>query len=150
MRISNNNLDVFKLLRKEITKSNCLKRKYVAAIVAECGGLLSLGTNRTVEGVKPCEKCNRLDIPNNTLYVGCKSIHAEQMAIIRIGKYFCNNGVLYLYGINNDGSTIHDIQPCTTCKKLIIESGIKKVIAASNDVLIEYDIKQFMDDLNKK
>lgn len=61
----------------------------------------------------------RLGIPSGTRHELCYAIHAEQNAIIQAAKL----------GISIEGATIYCThQPCVICAKMIVNSGISKVV----------------------
>ncbi len=88
------------------------KRRQVGAIIVKSKMIISDGYNGTPEGFENiCEDEN-----NNTKpYV----LHAEANAITKVAK--SNN--------SSEGSTLYvTTSPCVECSKLIIQSGIKKVV----------------------
>ena len=49
----------------------------------------------------------------------CRGLHAEQNAIIQAS----------LHGVKIEGATIYvTVQPCVVCAKMIINSGIKRLV----------------------
>jgi dCMP deaminase len=88
------------------------KRRQVGAIIVKARMIISDGYNGTPEGFENiCE-----DEENRTKpYV----LHAEANAITKVAK--SNN--------SSEGSTLYvTTSPCMECSKLIIQSGIKKVV----------------------
>ena len=65
---------------------------------------------------------NVLELKNNiesgTRYETCRSIHAEQNAIIQAGQDRCKDATMYIWG--------HQMI-CILCKRFIVQSGIKEV-----------------------
>jgi len=105
------------------TWSSCVRRQ-VGAVIVKNKRIMTTGYNGAPAGVKTCvEKgeCLRekLGIPSGTHAETCYAAHAEQNAIIQAAKegISLNDCVLYC---------TH--QPCVVCAKMIINSGIKKVI----------------------
>ena len=82
------------------------------------------------------------NIPSGTRYETCRSIHAEQNAIIQAGQDRCQNATMYIYGHNFI---------CILCKRFIVQAGIKDVYLKKDDnspiehVLVE-DIKKELSD----
>jgi dCMP deaminase len=104
------------------TRSTCVRRQ-VGAIVVKENRILTTGYNGAPSGCKHCEEvgCIRqeLGIPSGQRHELCRALHAEQNAIIQAAKY----------GINIDGACIYvTTQPCVICAKMIINSGIKRMI----------------------
>jgi dCMP deaminase len=88
------------------------KRRQVGAIIVKAKMIISDGYNGTPEGFENiCE-----DEDNKTKpYV----LHAEANAITKVAK--SNN--------SSEGSTLYiTTSPCMECSKLIIQSGIKRVV----------------------
>ena len=88
------------------------KRRQVGAIIVKGRMIISDGYNGTPEGFENiCEDENYKTKP----YV----LHAEANAITKVAK--TNN--------SSDGSTLYvTTSPCMECSKLIIQSGIKRVV----------------------
>ena len=88
------------------------KRKQVGAIIVKDRMIISDGYNGTPEGFENiCEDENNKTKP----YV----LHAEANAITKVAK--SNN--------SSEGSTLYvTTSPCMECAKLIIQSGIRRVV----------------------
>ena len=88
------------------------KRRQVGALVVKNKAIISDGYNGTPSGFENiCEDENGVTKP----YV----LHAEANAITKLAR--SNN--------NSDGATIYiTASPCIECAKLIIQSGIKRVV----------------------
>lgn len=103
--------------------ASCIRRKVGAVIVRE-KRVMTTGYNGAPVGVASCVErgeClrNQLDIPSGTRAEMCYAAHAEQNAIIQAARY----------GIDINGSTLYCThQPCVICAKMIINSGIKRVV----------------------
>ena len=71
----------------------------------------------------------KLNIPRGERYELCRSVHAEQNAIISASRRDTIDSTLYLVGINyKDHTYVENANPCALCKRMIINSGIKEVI----------------------
>ena len=88
------------------------QRRQVGALVVKNGMIISDGYNGTPSGFENiCEDDNGITKP----YV----LHAEANAITKLAR--SSN--------NSDGATIYiTASPCIECAKLIIQSGIKRVV----------------------
>jgi dCMP deaminase len=88
------------------------KRRQVGAIIVKGRMIISDGYNGTPEGFENiCEDENNVTKP----YV----LHAEANAITKVAK--SNN--------SSEASTLYiTMSPCMECAKLIIQSGIKRVV----------------------
>lgn len=103
-------------------RSTCLRRK-VGAVIVKDKRILTSGYNGSPVGCKHCEElgCLRqqLNVPSGERHELCRASHAEQNAIVQAA----------MHGIPINGSTIYvTTQPCVICSKLIINSGIKRVV----------------------
>ncbi|MCQ2789968.1 MAG: dCMP deaminase family protein [bacterium] len=105
------------------TRSNCLRANVGAVIVGEDKKIKATGYNGTPSKVESCAErgeCFRVknNIESGTRYETCRSIHAEQNAIIQAGQDRCQNATMYIWG--------HQMI-CILCKRFIVQSGIKDV-----------------------
>ena len=93
-------------------KNSYCTRRQVGALVVKNNMIISDGYNGTPSGFENvCEDNNGVTKP----YV----LHAEANAITKLAR--SNN--------NSDGATIYiTASPCIECAKLIIQSGIKRVV----------------------
>ena len=102
---------VFINIAKETsTLSHCVRSK-VGAVLVKDGNIISFGYNGTPSGMdNACEK------DGVTL---AHVIHAECNAILKAAKT----------GNSVDSSTLYlTLSPCLDCSKLILQSGIKRVV----------------------
>ena len=116
-----------------LERSTCLRRMYGAIIVLN-DEIISTGYNGAPRGRKNCSdmgRCAReeLNIPSGERYELCRSVHAEANAIISASRRDMLGATLYLVGRDARTHTLlTDAMSCAMCKKLIINSGIKKVV----------------------
>ncbi len=100
--------------------------RQVGAVIAKNKRILTTGYNGASSGIVSCKEkgeCLRrkLNIPSGTQHEICYATHAEQNAIIQAARM----------GISIDGATLYCThQPCTICAKMIINSGIKRIVYA--------------------
>lgn len=111
------------------SRSNCIRAQVGAVIVGEDKKIKATGYNGTPSKVLSCfeiGKCYRIEnnIPSGTRYETCKSIHAEQNAIIQAGQDRCTNATMYIWG--------HDFI-CILCKRFIVQAGIKEIYLKKDD-----------------
>jgi dCMP deaminase len=104
-------------------RSTC-ERHHVGTVIVRDKRILTTGYNGTASGTKDCLALgclrNAMNIPSGQRHEICRAIHAEQNAIIQGGYN----------GININNSTLYCTQsPCVLCAKMIVNSGIKKVVA---------------------
>ena len=112
-----------KIAQTVALRSNCIRAQVGAVIVGEDKKIKATGYNGTPSKVPSCAEkgfCYRIanNIPSGTQYETCRSIHAEQNAIIQAGQDRAKGGTMYMYG--------HDFI-CILCKRFIVQAGIKDV-----------------------
>ena len=80
-----------------------------------------------------------LNIPRGERYEMCRSLHAEQNAIIAASPERMKGAVLYLACIDSkSGELLAGTCSCQMCKRVVINAGISKVIV--RDTPEEYTI----------
>ncbi len=105
--------------------SSCFQEnRQVGAVISKNKRVLTTGYNGASSGIQSCKErgsCLRreLNIPSGTRHELCYATHAEQNAIIQAAKM----------GICIEGATLYCThQPCIICAKMIINSGIKRIV----------------------
>jgi dCMP deaminase len=132
MRIDKSNyyLDIAETVAK---RGTCLRRNY-GAIIVKNDEIISTGYTGSVRGRKNCcdiGTCRRteLNIPSGERYELCRSVHAEQNAIISAPRKDMIGATLYLVGIDAiTGEYVNNAKPCLMCERFIINAGISRVI----------------------
>ncbi len=101
-------------MAQEWAKLSHCKRKQVGAIIVKERMIISDGFNGSPTGFDNC--CEDKEGKTNW-YV----LHAEANAILKVASstQSCNNSTLYI-----------TLSPCKDCSKLILQSGIKRVVYA--------------------
>ena len=67
-------------------------------------------------------------MPSGKGYEKCRSVHSEQNAIISASRNEMLSATMYLVGINKrNGEYVNDNEPCSYCKRMIINAGIKDI-----------------------
>lgn len=117
-------------------RSTCLKRHYGAVIVKN-DEIIATGYNGAPRGRENCcdiGSCLRIKmgIPSGQRYEICRSVHAEMNAIISASRKDMKGSTLYLVGVEPDGSFTKNAEPCSMCKRNIINAGIKNVIVRAD------------------
>ncbi len=115
-----------------LERGTCLRRNF-GAIIVKNDEIISTGYVGSPRGRKNCcdlKYCTRekLQIPRGERYELCRSVHAEQNAIISASRKDMIDSTMYLVGKNPDGSYVANARPCALCKRMIINAGIKEVI----------------------
>lgn len=116
-----------------LERSTCIRRMFGAVIVNN-DEIIATGFNGAPRGRENCcdlKYCLRekLNIPRGERYEMCRSVHAEQNAIISASRRDLIGATLYLVGKEySNGEYVSNSSPCMLCKKMIINSGIEKII----------------------
>ena len=119
-------------------RSTCLRRQ-VGAVIVRDKRILATGYNGAPRGLAHCSEtgCLReeMGVPSGEKQELCRGLHAEQNAIIQAA----------LSGVSIESAQIYSVtQPCVTCAKMIINSGIKRVVFEDSypDLLAEQMLKE--------
>ena len=106
---------VFINIAKEVsTLSYCVRAK-VGCVIVKDGNIISFGYNGTPSGMDNC--CE--ESIDSKLVTKFEVLHAESNSILKAAKT----------GFSTEGATMYcTLSPCRDCSKLILQSGIKKVV----------------------
>lgn len=142
-----NKLEYFLSIAEVVgTQSTC--RKKVGAIIVDPKSkyIISTGYCGAPAGVDSCIQCGgcmrqRMNLPSGSDYTQCRSIHAEQNAILQAGVKNTEGCYLYLVG-----------QPfiCDLCKRFIIQAKIAKVYYRENreSKIMVLDLESLITEMN--
>lgn len=133
------------------SRATCLRKKWGSVIVNN-DQIVSTGYNGAPRGrinccdLGYCMKKKLLPDERHGGYDACRSVHSEQNAIISASRRDMIGGTLYLVGYRTEN---HDYEegasPCLMCRKLIINSGIEKVIVRkSKNEFIEFNVDDWI------
>ena len=131
-----------------LERATCLRRVY-GAIIVKHDEIISTGYNGAPRGRANCcdlGVCRReqLGIPRGQRYELCRSVHAEQNAIIAAPRNEMIGATLYLAMCNSKtGALVPDASPCNMCRRMIINAGIERVIIRNTET--EYTIHDVKD-----
>ena len=129
-------------------RSNCVRAQVGAIIVGEDKKIKATGYNGVPSKVVSCYElgsCYRINnnIPSGTRYETCRSIHAEQNAIIQAGQDRAMGATMYIWG--------HDFI-CILCKRFIVQAGIKTVYLQKdeNSTMKHIEVEQIVQELSEQ
>lgn len=119
--------EYFMEIAKVVAKRSTCKRAAVGAVIVKDKRILTTGYAGAPKGMPHC-----LDVgcliksivkENGKTEEHClRTVHAEMNAIIQAA----------LHGVSTDGATIYTTHlPCYNCAKVIINAGIKRIVADS-------------------
>ena len=112
------------------SRSSCLTRQ-IGAILVQGKQIISTGYNGTPKGIKNCNeggcvRCgNRMKglVASGESLDKCSCCHAEENAIVQAA----------LHGIRTEDTTLYTtFVPCTTCAKMAINAGVKRIVASED------------------
>ena len=149
-RIDKNNY-YLDLAEAALERSTCLRRKFGAVIVKD-DEIVSTGYNGAPRGRKNCSDLGRcireeMKIPRGERYELCRSVHAEQNAIISAPRKSMIGATLYITGVETKtGKYVENGMPCSLCKRFIINSGITKIVHRDTKTKYrEIDVQDLID-----
>jgi len=109
------------IARLVASRSTCLRRQ-VGAVIVKDRRILTTGYNGAPKNLAHCGEVGclreKMNIASGTCQELCRGLHAEQNAILQAA----------MHGISIQNSVLYCTnQPCITCAKMIINSGIVKI-----------------------
>jgi|GEM_PF-174127 len=116
-------------------RSTCMSSQFGCIIVRD-DQIISTGYNGAPRGTKDCMELGnclrrKLNVASGTQYELCRSVHAEQNAIINAARAGVSllNGKIFLFGrkVLAGEEQLIKSYPCFICKKMILNSGIAEV-----------------------
>lgn len=115
-------------------RSTCLRKQY-GCIIVKNDEIISTGYSGAPRGRENCidiGRCTKKEIYPDIHHGGhdaCRSVHAEQNAIISAARKDMLESTMYLVGKRIDTKKYEEgAMSCQTCRKLIINAGIEEVI----------------------
>lgn len=127
------------IAREVARRSTCFRRS-IGAIIVRDDQIISTGyvgaPRKTRDSVEHgfCLR-DRLNIPHGQRYELCRSVHAEQNAIINAARAGVSllGGNMYIFGSAADTSAPINAFPCFICKKMLVNAGLNRVICSTSD-----------------
>ena len=133
-----------------LERGTCLRRNY-GAIIVKNDQIISTGYVGAPRGRQNCIDmgvCVRenLKVPRGERYELCRSVHAEQNAIIHASRNDMLGSILYLVGKDvKTGNYVENASACSMCKRMIINAGIEKVVIRnSKEHFTVIDVKDWI------
>ena len=133
-------------------RATCLRRMF-GAIIVKNDTIISTGYNGAPRGRKNCSDLgycmrDKLNIPRGERYEMCRSVHAEQNAIIAAPREQMLGATLYMACVSPEtGEVVSGMNSCMMCKRVILNAGISRVIV--RDTPTEFrviDTQEWIDD----
>ena len=111
----------------------------VGSCIVKNGNIVAMGANRAIPDLCKIKGCLRVELYGDFSKLhrnpeDCRAIHSEVDAIGKAAK--C--------GVSTEGATIYVTRyPCEACARLIIASGIKRVVFGRNQPVSELTRQMF-------
>jgi len=124
-------------------RSTCLRRKF-GAIIVQNDSIVSTGYNGAPRGRANCSDLgycmrDKLNIPRGERYELCRSVHAENNAVISAARHETIGATIYMACTDaKTGELMAGTTSCAMCKRVVINAGIKQVIV--RDTATEYTV----------
>ncbi|NIO48668.1 MAG: hypothetical protein GTN73_04405 [Candidatus Aminicenantes bacterium] len=127
-------------IAEEVGRRSTCFRRAIGAIIIRDDQIISTGyvgaPRKTKDSFEHgfCLR-DRLKIPHGQRYELCRSVHAEQNAIINAARAGVSllGGDIYIYGSVFGKDKPIDAFPCYICKKMIINAGLNRIISSTSD-----------------
>jgi len=119
--------EYFMRIASEVARRTTCLRREIGSVVVRDKRILATGYNGAPSGLRHCAEigCLReeLNVPSGERHELCRALHAEMNALLQGARH----------GIGMEGGTLYSTHvPCSLCCKMIINSGIVRVVAAED------------------
>ena len=135
-------------------QGTCCRRNYGAVIVDKNNKTVSTGYTGNPAGTKHCSEigtCWRQEhnIPSGTAYEMCKSVHAEQNALIQAGNRSLGS-IMFISGY--DVATGKEIagMPCFLCAKMLVNAGIEFFVYKEDNIIKRQYVVNYYEKMEKQ
>lgn len=133
-------------------RSTCLRKSY-GCIIVKNDEIIATGYSGAPRGRKNCidlgycVKKKLFPEIHHGGYDACRSVHAEQNAMLSASRIKMIDSSLFLVGIRRDTNEYEEgSSPCQMCRKLIINAGIENVYARINKTeYAEFSVKDWIE-----
>ena len=119
-------------------RSTCLRRHYGCVIVKN-DEIIATGYNGNPRGTENCiesGQCSKYDKSHNSSpdsYNVCRSVHAEQNAMLSARRVDMIGATLYLAGYDvQEHRWLSDPYPCPICIRMMQNAGIASIVNCSS------------------
>lgn len=137
-------------IAKEVSRRATCMSCHFGCIIVKDDQIISTGYNGAPRKTKDCYELGnclrrKMNIPSGQQYELCRSVHAEQNAIINAARAGVSllGGDIYLYGerVFDGGNKQIKAYPCFICKKMILNAGIRNIIVNDeNGQILEFSV----------
>jgi dCMP deaminase len=127
-------------IAREVAKRGTCRRRRSGALIIRDDQIVATGYTGCPRKTRDCferEEClrDKLSIPSGQRYELCRSVHAEQNAIINAARAGVSllGGDIYIFGETAQTEEPLDSFPCFICKKMIINAGQRRVVCSTKE-----------------
>jgi dCMP deaminase len=144
-------------IAREVSRKSTCFRRVIGAIIIRDDQIISTGyagaPRKTKDSLQHgfCLR-DKLKIPHGQRYELCRSVHAEQNAIINAARAGVSllGGDMYLYGSIPGKAGPIDALPCFICKKMIINAGLERMICSTKEGnIVTFKVSEWASDWEK-
>lgn len=141
MRPQRTSKDLYYLgIAKEVSRRSTCFRRSIGAIIVRDDQIISTGyvgaPRKTKDSLEHgfCLR-DKLGIPHGQRYELCRSVHAEQNAIINAARAGVSllGGDMYIFGSEPEAETPINALPCYICKKMIVNCGLDRIVCSTTE-----------------
>jgi dCMP deaminase len=119
-----------RIARDVSTRGTCIRRNY-GAVIVQNDEIIATGYTGVPRGQRHYtpDTCPRelAGAKKGERYDLCRSVHAEQNAIISAARRDMLDADMYLAGIDDSTGLLLSDWPCDMCKRIILNAGIGRV-----------------------
>jgi len=124
-------------IAREVARRSTCFRRAIGALIVRDDQIISTGyagaPRKTKDSLEhgSCLR-DKLNIPHGERYELCRSVHAEQNAIINAARSGVSllGGDMYIFGSTPETGAAVNAWPCFICKKMMINAGLKRVVCS--------------------
>jgi dCMP deaminase len=127
-------------IAKEVARRSTCFRRSIGAIIIRDDQIIStgyVGAPRKTRDSFEHGEClrDKLEIPHGQRYELCRSVHAEQNAIINAARAGVSllGGDMYIYGSIYGKQEPINAFPCFICKKMLLNCGLERIICSTEE-----------------
>jgi len=118
--------EYFMRIAHEVARRSTCLRRHVGAVVVLDKRILSTGYNGAPSGLRHCSETgclrDQLKVPSGERTELCRGLHGEMNAMLQGARH----------GIRLEGGALYStLVPCSLCSKMLINTGIIRVVAAA-------------------
>jgi dCMP deaminase len=127
-------------IAREVARRSTCFRRTIGAIIVRDDQIISTGyagaPRKTRDSFEhgSCLR-DKLGIPHGQRYELCRSVHAEQNAIINAARAGVSlfGGDMFIFGSRPDTGGPIDAFPCFICKKMLINCGLDRIVCSTEE-----------------